>query len=164
MADRYYASITIGGEFPAALLDELPSDLTGLKIETGGSDHRNYLEECAETGTNPTFYDEHANWGMFESLEDWLIEHDIDFNRTSGQFYGYSAETRHYRHNEDVDITVEHSEDKDSIVSARTMEEWVRLLKTGEIRPVIADIENYLHPASDLRQFVIVRKGEAAHG
>ena len=103
MSDRFPAEITIGGNIPRRLLDELAgmiaSEVVSLDwqyaLDQAGV--RAAIETAAAKGETVRFTDDEAVCGQFDELENWLTGHGIDFDRHSDARYEYDGENAYGR-------------------------------------------------------------------
>lgn len=87
MADRVSASITIGGDLPAALLPELLDRIAfeGLSTEWDGEP---FSADQLPTDEPLRLMAHEVAWGRFEPLESFCVEHGLPFARWSGAYAG----------------------------------------------------------------------------
>lgn len=87
MADRVSASITIGGELPAALLLDLVRivGVEGLSTDWDGSD---FSASDLPSNEPLRLMAHEVAWGRFEGLEAFCIENGLPFTRWSGAYPG----------------------------------------------------------------------------
>lgn len=87
MADRVSASITIGGDLPAALLPELLDLITfeGLSTDWDGEP---FGAAQLPTDEPLRLMAHEVAWGRFEQLEAFCIKHNLPFARWSGAYAG----------------------------------------------------------------------------
>jgi len=103
MSDHFPAEITIGGNVPRRLLDDLASVIAseGVSLDWQyGLDEagvREAIEAAAAKGQTVRFTDDEACYGQFEDLESWLTSHGIDFDRHSDARYEYDGENAYGR-------------------------------------------------------------------
>lgn len=92
MADRMAAEIWIGGKLPRGLLEEFPiSDLCVDWENTRlASPAEADILAARDTDGLLHFAEVEAAWGEFQTLEEWLREHNIPFRRRSEGTYDYS--------------------------------------------------------------------------
>ena len=99
MADRFPASITIGGRIPRRLLYELAGVIATQGVCADWGDR--YLEKAeiardirkaAEKGETVRFVNDQAVCGEFDDLESWLTDHGIDFDRHNDARYEYDSQ------------------------------------------------------------------------
>lgn len=105
MSDRFWASITIGGELGAADVREF---VEHLQYEFGEVDEekvtddasaRRWLEEKISEIERKIqdrrylyFDDSEASYGMFEELEQWCRDHGLSYDRQSEHYGEYDPE------------------------------------------------------------------------
>lgn len=77
MSEPCYGRILIGGDIPKSLVSELKKKLDN---DFGGLDMNTEVEVLFEEGAVFEASDGEANYGHFEALEAWLIEHRIHFD------------------------------------------------------------------------------------
>ena len=103
MSDRFPAEITIGGNIPRRLLDELAGMIAseGVSIDwqyaMDKAAVRAAIEAAAARCETVRFTDDEACYGQFEDLENWLTSHGIDFDRHSDARYEYDGENAYGR-------------------------------------------------------------------
>jgi hypothetical protein len=87
MSDRVPASITIGGQLPAALIEDLITAINeeGLSLEYD----RGPIGADEIAGGEPlTLYANEVAWGCFHVLEDFCQEHQLPYRRWHGAYAG----------------------------------------------------------------------------
>ncbi len=103
MSDRFPAEITIGGNIPRRLLDELTGMIASESVSLDWqyaldqSAVRAAIETAAAKCETVRFTDDEACYGQFEELENWLTRHDIDFDRHGDARYEYDGENAYGR-------------------------------------------------------------------
>jgi hypothetical protein len=104
MADRFAGEITIGGEVPAALLEDFLGEAMSTGALVGDYDGSPFAAKTAEELRQALdekghlkLVDAEANCGMFEELEGFLCEHDIPFDRHSDAQYQFDGENAVFR-------------------------------------------------------------------
>jgi hypothetical protein len=135
MADRFAGEITIGGNVPAALLEEfleevrstgaLVGDYEGSPFEATSAEQ---LRQALDGSGHLNLVDAEAHYGMFEELEGFLCAHDIPFDRHSDGQYEFDAENVVFRPG--MERPLEMLADK----SGNT------LVRVDEVRPVATEL------------------------
>jgi hypothetical protein len=103
MSDRFPAEITIGGNIPRRLLDELAGMIAseGVSLDwqyaLDQAGVRAAIETAAAKGETVRFTDDEAAYGQFDDLENWLTSHGIDFDRHGDARYEYDGENAYGR-------------------------------------------------------------------
>jgi len=103
MSDRFPAEITIGGNIPRRLLDELAGMIAseGVSLDwqyaLDTAAVRAAIETAAAKGETVRFTDDEACYGQFDDLENWLTAHGIDFDRHGDARYEYDGENAYGR-------------------------------------------------------------------
>lgn len=103
MSDRFPAEITIGGDIPRRLLNELAGMIAseGVSLDwqyvLDQPAVREAIEAAAAKGETVRFTDDEACYGQFEELESWLTRHGIDFDRHGDARYEYDGENAYGR-------------------------------------------------------------------
>ncbi len=103
MSDRFPAEITIGGNIPRRLLDELAGMIAseGVSLDwqytLDNAAVREAIEAAAAKGETVRFTDDEACYGQFEDLENWLTNHGINFDRHGDARYEYDGENAYGR-------------------------------------------------------------------
>jgi hypothetical protein len=98
MADHFPAEISVGGNIPRRLLDELGDMIAseGVSIDwqhpADKAAVRAAIEAAAAQSQTVRFTDDEARGGQFEDLENWLTSHGIDFDRHNDARYEYDGE------------------------------------------------------------------------
>lgn len=121
MSDNFPATISIGGKITQKQLNGI---VNALYSDTGVS-----IEEIEETLRNYEFFEcGEAKYGEFENTEQYLEDHDIEFDRKSSGYGEYTAENRYYRPYKDkrIDITCIADADNRPVI---LMEDLQRVLK-----------------------------------
>ena len=87
MADRVSATITIGGNLPAARLLDLAAIINGegLSIDWDGED---FTLSQLVPGASLTLMAHEVAWGRFEDLEAFCTDEHLPFVRWSGAYSG----------------------------------------------------------------------------
>ena len=87
MADRVYASITIGGTLPRSLLSDLAAFVQeqGLSTEWDGEP---FTPAMFRERVPVELMARDVRWSRFERLESWCITHGLPFARWSGAYRG----------------------------------------------------------------------------
>ena len=106
MSDRYPGKIFIGGVIPKDLCDEFCTALNLAGGQVGGfgtpvrlqffRNWRDVTDNLGDDGLLRLSNDE-AAYGMFEELEDFLVEHGIAFDRRSDAKFEFDAENVSFR-------------------------------------------------------------------
>jgi len=108
MSDRMYARIVIGGPIKD---EETARELLEVLVDEGLSPGEDPCDEFLESADEWEAYilneidkkkyleahDVEADMGMFRYLEEFLIKHDIEFNRYSWAKYDYAAQIAIFR-------------------------------------------------------------------
>jgi len=106
MSDRYPAEILIGGTIPQIIVAELIREIVAEGVSLEGYGEPAVTEEklwqVFRQGAIVTLYDDQARYGRFDSLEVFLIRHQVHFDRRSSAFYEYNAEVVFYRGGEEA--------------------------------------------------------------
>ena len=157
MADRFPASITIGGRIPRRLLYELAGVIATQGVCADWGDR--YLEKAeitrdirkaAEKGETVRFVNDQAAYGEFHDLEPWLTDHGIDFDRHNDARYEYDAENVYGRGrrrpvvinaNQDGDDMV-NIEEICGVLAGHAQPAWklARIAKLTEVPPALDPI------------------------
>lgn len=111
MGDRVSASITIGGRLPKSLI---PALLEAIEAEGLGLDYGEPgpTAEDIVSGEQLFLADDEVNYGMFETLEAFCLEHDLPFRSCADGYSGSfdpevrilrpgAGEVKHYDATED---------------------------------------------------------------
>ncbi len=106
MADHFPAEIHIGGPIPRDILDELVKEIVATEASLKGYTEDTVTDESArkafQEGKIIDLYDDQARYGSFEELENFLIEHEIHFDRHHDSYCEYSAENVYCRGNQEI--------------------------------------------------------------
>lgn len=103
MSDHFPGEITIGGDIPRRLLNELAERIASESVSIDWQYALDQaavgaaIETAAERGETVRFTNDEAPCGQFENLENWLTRHGIDFDRHSDARYEYDGENVHGR-------------------------------------------------------------------
>jgi hypothetical protein len=90
MPDCSWAKITIGGPIPHNLVKELRTKiLTHISVDPE--------QVLIQDGAPIEFEDHSAIGGIFENLEDYLVDNVIAFDREGAGHYNYDGEVRKFR-------------------------------------------------------------------
>lgn len=151
MGDRFPAYITIGGKLAADKFDDLISAITneGAACESYGGDTdetsvREYIEAQIKAAGTIEFYDAEANYGNFNSLEEFCREAKLHYCRHSDGYSEFDAEFEWWHPGMTVPVSALATNGGDSVVLVSQLEE---LMMNGP-----NDAEGYL--ASVLEEFI----------
>ena len=101
MADRYPAEIHIGGPIPRTVLDELVEQIvvTGASLDGYGENTVTdaSISNILREGQIIDLFDDQAQYGRFEELEDFLVRRGIHFDLHSDAHCEYDGENVYYR-------------------------------------------------------------------
>ena len=137
MADRFPASITIGGRIPRRLLYELAGVIATQGACADWGDR--YLEKAEitrdirkafEKGDTVRFVNDQAAYGEFHDLEPWLTRHGIDFDRHNDARYEYDAENV-YGRGRRRPVVAGSNQDGEDVIGA----EEIRRILAGRAQP-----------------------------
>ena len=125
MADYFAGEIEIGGSIPRSDLNELIDLITNEELKEDYSDvwARDKLVTAFATQESVRLTDDQARYGEFVELEEWLIEHNIYFDRHSDARYEYDAVNTYYRGGETV--TLNSTQVGTDLISYSTIDEIV---------------------------------------
>lgn len=130
MSDRFWAKISIGGEVPASLLEELYdniiSEINDYNIEkkTPNQSYKIWFKKHI-TGGVLEFSDGEARYGQFEDLEAFLEQNNIPYLRESDAYGEYAPEIRAFNGKEVV--TQETNPDHVPTISVQTVKDWCKI-------------------------------------
>ena len=137
MADNFPAAITIGGNIPRDLLDELAAVIEeeGLGDEWGEpslsvEEIKEVFGAAAAKGETARFVDAEARYGQFDDLERHCTLNGIDFDRHNDARYEYDAENV-YGRGRRRPVVISANQDGDDMVK---IEEICRVL-AGHAQP-----------------------------
>jgi len=106
MADHFPAEIHIGGPIPRDILDELVKEIVATEASLKGYSEDTVTDESArkafQEGKIIDLYDDQARYGSFEELENFLVEHEIHFDRHHDSYCEYNAENVYCRGNQEI--------------------------------------------------------------
>jgi hypothetical protein len=104
MSDYFPAEIRIGGPIPQIVLTELIRAIVGESVSLDGYGGPDVTEEglwqAFRQGAIVALYADQAPYGQFDSLESFLVEHRLHFDRCSEAYCEYNAEIVSYRGSE----------------------------------------------------------------
>ena len=101
MTDHYPAEIHIGGPIPRTVLDELVKQIVAAGASLEGYGERTVTDKSVREALREDhivdLFDDRACCGRFDELEDFLIRHQIHFNRHCEAYCEYDAENVYFR-------------------------------------------------------------------
>jgi len=147
MSNRIWAQIEIGGNIPAAKLQDLAHELSQECFEEGGPQKNDidswiqHIRDTAEQDSTLELIDSSASWGMFD-LEVWLLKNDVTFVRqceADGEYDGeYVWHVQGTPNNESKHATKscdgKNVIDRDAVVVALNIIEEIPTLEEAALR------------------------------
>ena len=127
MSDRFWAKISIGGDVPESLLEDLYNNIVDdIGVDSVKDDKQTYKSWFKEQLQNNIldFEDGEACYGRFEDLEAFLIDNDIPYIRESSAYGEFSPEVVYFNGKEMV--TQEANQDGVPIISVQTVKDWCK--------------------------------------
>jgi hypothetical protein len=164
MSEPIPAEIEIGGQFPASLVEDLLSaiDEDGAATDWDGDRVPQSTDELLKAVAEDTDGQRHlrlcysdANYGQFPSLEGFLREHQVPYDRHSDAKYEYDGELVRYRPGMPSPRVFHASQDGQILVPASDLAPLLALLDVDLMATGVAvGVQNTIEAASRLRFLV----------
>lgn len=165
MGDRFYGSITIGGQLPRSLFEEFLSELrdSGAGPDSSGGFPRDIADETAllallNSQRHLCLSDCEVPLGHFCGLEDWLEQHEIPFDAYGSSYCEFMGDNVVYRPGMKKRLTTCDTDGRD-VVNLDTVFKARQALGAGNPYAAIAYLDDALGDyveMSELPPFEIV--------
>jgi len=94
MSDRFPAEISIGGQIPEALVEDLVDAIFSEGVSWDWGDayvKKDEVRAALQEGKIVTFVNDEASYGEFTDLENFCADNFVDFDRQSTAKYEYDG-------------------------------------------------------------------------